>query len=98
MTILERNSASRLGEIDVVASDPSDDAIVFVEVKGRRSHDSGFPEEALTPKKRRQLASLAELWLARNRISGRTIRFDVVAVDESEGTTQIRHYRNAFFV
>ena len=49
--IIERNFVSKLGEIDIVALDPSTSSgqvLVFVEVKARWSEDFGLPEESIT--------------------------------------------------
>jgi len=56
--IVEQNYRyGRVGEIDIVARDG--DTWVFVEVKTRRSHRFGLPEEAVTLAKQTQLRKLA---------------------------------------
>jgi putative endonuclease len=76
--IVDRNVRFRFGEIDAVCEKAG--TLVFVEVKARRAADHGNPFEAVTSRKQRQIARLAEAYLQRHRASGRTCRFDVVAV------------------
>ncbi len=97
LRIVERNVTSRLGEIDLVAEDPRDGCVVFVEVKGRTGTGFGSPEEAVTPRKMRTLATLAAAYIQKNSLAGRPIRFDVVAIDTSRGgAPAIHHIPNAF--
>lgn len=97
MRIIARQQKSRLGEIDLVALDAG--CVVFVEVKTRRSHAAGRPEEAVTLAKQRQLTRLALADLKRRGWLGKkSARFDVVAVTWPDGRSkpEITHYRNAF--
>jgi putative endonuclease len=77
--ILARRYRTRQGEIDIVADDGG--TIVFVEVKTREQDDCGSAAEAVTVHKQRRLTSMAVDYLARNRITNRPCRFDVVAID-----------------
>ena len=94
--ILDRQLASRIGEIDLVARDG--DAIVFVEVKTRQSTSAGHPVEAVTPHKQSQMTRAALAYLKRRGLLECRTRFDVVAVllSSEDGTPQITHYRDAF--
>ncbi|MEO5928633.1 MAG: YraN family protein [Candidatus Kapaibacterium sp.] len=97
-TLVGRNfHFGRAGEIDLIMRDGA--AYVFIEVKGRRSHGFGLPEEALTPAKRRQIRKVAEGFIYINKIAESEARFDVVAVDYVTGIggkPEIRHHINAF--
>lgn len=87
----------RVGEIDLVMRDG--DIYVIVEVKARRSHGFGLPEESVTPSKRRQIRRVAEGFIHINGLAGESIRFDVVAIDYATGSggePEIRHYIDAF--
>lgn len=97
MRILARQYRSRMGEIDLIARDG--ETIVFVEVKSRRSHAAGRPEEAVTMTKQRQLTRLALEYLKRRGWLGtRRARFDVVSVTwpTDQSRPEIVHFRNAF--
>jgi len=94
--ILARGSRDRLGEIDLVALDGR--AIVFVEVKTRRSHDRGHPADAVDFEKQRRLSRLALAWLKGRGLLEVSCRFDVVAILWPSNTEppRIDHYRGAF--
>jgi len=95
--ILERNFRCRGGEVDIVARDPRDKSLVFVEVKARRDLSYGVPQLAVTPFKQRQISKAALTWLAKNRLHDQSARFDVIAIllDDS-GHHKIEHIPNAF--
>lgn len=94
-TVLDQNfKFMHLGELDIVARKGS--TLVFVEVRMRRTKQYGSPEGSLTPKKLRTIRRVAEAWMSRHRYHGYACRFDVVAIDESSGRCEIRHYENAF--
>lgn len=77
-------------EIDLVVFDPTDDVIVFAEVKARaRLHADYRPELNITPRKRRALARAARAWIAENDWRG-GYRMDVVCV---AGGEVVAHYR-----
>jgi len=93
LRILARQYTTRWGEIDLICFDG--DCIVFVEVKTGRS---GNPGERVDTKKQRNLTRAALVWLKRNGLLERRIRFDVIAVvwaDESQDPL-ITHEPNAF--
>ena len=77
--VLEANYRTREGEIDLVAL--KDDAVVFVEVRARRSHAFGTPQESVTPRKLARLRSLALEYLATHPHLPPRARIEVVAVD-----------------
>ncbi|MFO0905121.1 MAG: YraN family protein [Pirellulales bacterium] len=94
--ILERRVRGTLGEIDLIAVDGR--TLVFVEVKTRRSHEKGRPDEAVDARKQRKLTILALAWLKSRRLLNHAARFDVVAVTWPDDALppQIEHYRHAF--
>ncbi len=87
--ILAQNYRWRGGEIDLVARDG--DCLVFVEVKSRRSHHYGAPEESITDAKRAHIARTARHYLTRHP-TDLDVRFDVVALSQGEA----RLHRDAF--
>jgi putative endonuclease len=85
------------GEVDIIAYDGA--CLVFLEVKTRRREDFGFPEQAVTEAKQRQIRKIAEAYLIKNRIveSRTPCRFDVLSlVPDPGGGFFIRHIQNAF--
>jgi putative endonuclease len=96
--IVERNFFYGHGEIDIIAVDPRDNYLVFVEVKTRYSMDYGDPAYAINKKKISQLKKVAELYLAQKNIHQCDCRFDVVTVLLTDSKNpQIEHFENAFF-
>jgi len=94
--IVARQDRGILGEIDIVAIDGK--TVVFVEVKTRRSHDAGRPEEAVDFQKQRRLSRLALGYLKRHQLLEHRARFDVVSITWPKGAKrpQIEHFENAF--
>ncbi len=87
----------KAGEIDLVMRDGP--VWVFVEVKARRSHRFGTPEEAVNWNKRKQIRKIALGFFHVLKISEYTARFDVVAIDYVtgvDGNPEIRHHVDAF--
>jgi putative endonuclease len=79
LRVLARNVRYRNGELDLVAEEGA--AVVFVEVRRRRTAERGGPAESVTARKRARVVRAARCWLVENpRFAGREIRFDVVAI------------------
>jgi putative endonuclease len=95
--LVARNVRVGRGELDIVAR--RGHTLIFVEVKARRTHSCGTPEDAVTPRKQRQIAQLAQLWLLSRPGLQRAvdeIRFDVIAVDLTVRPPCVRHLPAAF--
>ena len=56
--VLETNYTTRLGEIDIIAS--QDDTLVFVEVRARQHGGMVSPQESLTQSKQQKLIAAAQ--------------------------------------
>ena len=92
--ILARRWRSGHNDIDLVALDG--DEVVFVEVKTRSGLDFGYPEEAVTAKKRREMRQAAWAFLVRQGWPARPYRLDVVSVLDGGSwrhAPEIRHFR-----
>lgn len=92
--IVARNYRYRHLEIDIVARDGPE--LVFVEVKARSSFRYGDPEYFVTESKQRKLRQAAEAYVQLQVRELIPCRFDVIAIAEREGRTEIRHLKNAF--
>lgn len=85
--ILEKQYRNRFGEIDIIAKDG--DEIVMVEVKARKDHEFGYPEESVTKSKLRKIAIVAEHYMeSRPDIAW---RIDVVAIEYDHAPPKITH-------
>jgi putative endonuclease len=76
--IVERNFRTPYGEIDLVARDGA--ALVFVEVKLRRSAVCGRPEAAVDRRKQGHIVRAALHYLKSRNLRPEEIRFDVLAL------------------
>ena len=92
--ILRRNYRSRLGEIDIIGKDK--DTFCFVEVKTRSSDRFGFPQEAVSVFKRRQIAKTALIFLKENKLLDKKARFDVVSLVFTQDSPRVELIKNAF--
>jgi putative endonuclease len=80
--IIQRNFKARYGEIDIICV--KEETLVFVEVKTRIGHAFGTPEEAVTPKKLREVIKTAEYYkLAHDQLPD-ALRIDVIGIELSE--------------
>ena len=88
--IIERNFRTKSGEIDIIAEDGN--TVVFVEVRFRKNKAFGTPEETIDQKKIKKIILTANRYISMKNLTGKDIRFDVIAVD----TEGIRHIIGAF--
>ena len=99
--VLDRNYRFMREEIDAVCFLPAEryedgGELVFVEVKTRRGHGFGRPEEAVDRSKQEAIMRTAEAYLHERRLDGSPCRFDVVAITLGRGAPEIEHFENAF--
>ncbi len=76
--IVEHNFRCKLGELDIVARDG--DILVFVEVRSRSDATHGHAAEMVGPRKQRQVARVAAVYLGARTLDYEQVRFDVVAI------------------
>lgn len=77
--LLDRNWRHGHGELDLIAERGGD--IVFVEVRTRRTHAFGAPEETLTPRKRAKLIATAQAYLETHALEDAQWQIDVIVID-----------------
>jgi putative endonuclease len=94
MDLIERNFRVASGEIDLIMEDA--DALVFVEVKTRRSLRFGPPEESITNTKLRRIYQAALAYLDQFECDHRNWRIDVVAIEcmAKRRVRRLDHYPN----
>lgn len=89
--LIARNYRSRKGEIDLIGR--HNEYLVFIEVKYRSSEKHGFPTEAVTCAKQKNICRTADYYRLTHGIGEfAPIRYDVVAICGEE----IMWYQNAF--
>ncbi|HDI52242.1 YraN family protein [candidate division KSB1 bacterium 4484_219] len=94
--IVERNYRGYRGEIDIIAQDGN--YLVFVEVKTGRSQRFGDPIWRVDRRKQRQLGKVALAYFQEKDLQEQDCRFDVITVTFTDGTPQITHIENAFWL
>jgi len=79
--IIDRNvHVGKHDEIDIIAFDPADQTLVFVEVKTRSREESEYlPEMNITWEKRKRMTRAAKRWITEKDFDG-GYRIDVVCV------------------
>lgn len=91
--IIDRNwRFSRLGEIDIVAIEPSGTGrgvLVFCEVKSRSQNVFGEPLEAITRAKLNRLHRLAGVWMSTHRMGYDLVRIDAIGVFSQPGAKPV---------
>ena len=75
-------------EIDIIAYDPEDEVIVFVEVKSRSKFSEYQPVKNATRTKRLSMMRAARLWIAHRNWDG-GYRMDLVSVANGQVTEHI---------
>ena len=86
-----RQVRTRYGEIDIVAENAV--AIIFVEVKTRRTTRFGLPEESITMSKRQHLAHAVDAYRVQEGIVEKNFRVDAITIllDEQTHKATVRH-------
>lgn len=95
-TIIERNYATKLGEIDIIAQ--KDNFIAFIEVKARSEDCMYAPREAVTFSKQKKICKAAMLYKMRKGFNLRP-RFDVFEIIYGKDDLKVKkfkHIQNAF--
>jgi putative endonuclease len=87
----------KLGRHDVDLIARKDRTVAFVEVKTRRSSSCGSGLEAVSRRKQRDIARVANAWILRYGRPNEEYRFDLVAVQPSvNGKPLIEHVADAW--
>ncbi len=96
-SIIGMNYRTRLGEIDIIASNKR--YLAFVEVKLRKNADFASAREFVDYHKITKIRATAEMWLSQNETTLQP-RFDVIEIYAPEGVItekpEITHLENVF--
>lgn len=95
LRLIARNYRCRFGEVDLIMHDA--EAVVFVEVKRRRSATFMHPAESVDAHKQRRLAMAAGRFLATHpRYALQPARFDVVTITGPNYRPRFEWIQDAF--
>lgn len=86
------NYEKSYGEIDLIFIDR--DILVFVEVKGRKNTDFGYPHEFVTQEKQRKIRQVAETFMKEYDYLDWQPRFDIIEIIKEDES--IHHIEAAF--
>ena len=96
-TIIERDWKSGRRDIDIIAKDETG-TIVFVEVKTRRNHLFGEPEEAIDHKKIQSLQQAINHYIKFRHINNE-VRFDIISIVGTIGSEpEINHIKDVSLI
>jgi putative endonuclease len=90
----------RRGEIDIVAKDPENNELVFVEVKARKmSLYSAQPELAITKSKYRKLLKIISSYINKNNLHDQNWRLDAIAIemDVYSRKARLKHLKYIYY-
>ncbi|MDD3487023.1 MAG: YraN family protein [Candidatus Moranbacteria bacterium] len=97
----ENQVGYRLGEIDVVARDPKNDEIIFIEVKTRKKggYNSEAPELAISRGKYHKLKKIISTYLRKNNLLDSSYRLDAIAIELDMETRKadLRHLKYIYY-
>ena len=92
--ILDRNWRVSHLEIDIISQDP--EGLHFVEVKSRTAPVQAAPEENVTFRKQKRLASAALSYLHARGFGELDVFFDIISVVFDGDKTTLEYYKQAF--
>ena len=99
--VLDRRFRAGHRDLDLVAArweEGGGRLVAFVEVRTRYSTARGTPAETVTWRKQRELARAARAWIALNKRSKDSYRFDVVGVLVAGRRARIQYVPDAFWL
>ena len=98
LVLVDKNYRCRRGEIDRVMMEaaPSEEILVFVKVRYRKSSAYGAPAESVTKIKQKRIITAATNYMATTNTLNCAARFDVIAVTRPHYLPNVQWIKNAF--
>jgi putative endonuclease len=92
--IIDRNFKKGYGELDIIAL--QDSTLVFIEVKTRIGREFGLPEEAVTPRKLREVIKTAQYYKLLHPQLPEAMQVDVIGIelDSSDRIVYFNHIQS----
>jgi putative endonuclease len=95
-SLIDKNFARRIGEIDLIVTDPDNLTIVFVEVRFRSTEQFGGAIESVDHRKQRKLVRTANSWLQRYATPSTPARIDIIALRPAPQNAPTENCRQGF--
>jgi putative endonuclease len=92
--VIDRNHATRSGEVDLVCREGG--VLCFVEVRSRAGGGHGDPEESVDRRKALRVVAAATDWARRHGALEDDVRFDVLAVTGTGDAPTFELFQGAF--
>ena len=97
LELIEQNYLTKMGEIDIIMLDKSEQTLVFVEVRYRQNTSFGSATDTVDQNKQVKLIRTAQYYLQQHSEYQEFIcRFDVVGVESDLKYPKINWIKNAF--
>lgn len=94
LKLISRNYRQRGGEIDLIMQEET--ALVFIEVRLRKSIQFGSALESVTAQKQQRLIQTAQYYLQKNTKLYAFYRFDVIGISPENNDFNINWVKDAF--
>ena len=91
--VIHRNYRVGRSEIDIIAQ--INNTVVFIEVKTRKDHSHGYPEEFVSEAQQQRIIEAAEEYLE-SKSWNDDVRFDIISVLSNGEKTTLDHFEDAF--
>lgn len=97
LKLIESNYLTKIGEIDLIMLDKSEQSLVFVEVRYRKSTHFGAAIDTVDSNKQKKLICTAEFFLLQHpQYNNFICRFDVIGLESDLKYPEIYWIKNAF--
>lgn len=97
LQLITKNYLTKLGEIDIIMLDKSDNLLVFVEVRYRKNNFYGKAVETVNYVKQKKIINTAQIYMQNNPIYKDFIcRFDVIGIEYSLKYSNIQWIKGIF--
>jgi putative endonuclease len=97
LELIEQNYLTKMGEIDIIMLDKSEQTLVFVEVRYRQNTQFGSAIDSINHNKQTKLIRTAQYYLQqRSKYQEFICRFDVVGIESNLKYPKINWIKNAF--
>ena len=93
-TLIAENWRFRYGELDLIMLDQDQETVVFVEVRTKTGSSYGAGYDSLNHRKIQKLRITAKAFLHSNKWWNRSVRFDLISIDQENEGFKLRHLKN----
>jgi len=97
LELVEQNYLTTMGEIDLIMLDKSEESLVFIEVRYRKTQNFGTATDTITSSKQMKIIRTAKHFLLKHsQFDDLFCRFDVIGLESDLKYPVINWIKNAF--